>query len=173
MSGCTQTRKNAKEDMEKMNKILSLAKAFGISMALTLLSSQIFADTYTIEDEFDGCERDKVYSLTNGQFFVCEEYQYFYEYRPRVIAVDNKVVVVGDEEVSGRIVNGAIYNTQVDGDWEGCDFDSHKLTNGWILKCNTYFYEYAFMPSVEIIVVEGTQTVKVNGQMKDGVQVFK
>ena len=159
--------------MEIMKKVISLAKYFSISVVLTLLSTQAFADTYTIEDEFDGCEHGKVYSLTNGQFFVCEEYQYFYEYRPKIIAVGNKVVVVGDEEVSGRIVDGEIYNTQIDGEWEGCDFDSHKLTNGWILQCNTYFYEYAFMPSVEIIVVENTQTVKVNGQIKDGVQVFK
>jgi hypothetical protein len=159
--------------MERMNKVKSLSKAFSILVVLTLLSAPVLADTYTIEDEFDGCEHGKVYSLTNGQFFVCEEYQYFYEYRPRVIAVGNKVVVVGDEEVSGRIVDGEMYTTQIDGEWEGCDFDSHKLTNGWILQCNSYFYEYAYMPSVEIIVVEDMLTVKVNGQIRDGIHVFK
>lgn len=156
-----------------MNKVKSLSMAFSILVVLTLLSTPVLADTYTIEDEFDGCEYGKIYSLTNGQFFVCEEYQYFYEYRPRVIAVDNKVVMVGDEEVFGRIVDGGIYATQIDGEWGGCDFDSHKLTNGWILKCNSYFYEYAYMPSVEIMVVEDTLTVKVNGQIRDGIHVFK
>ncbi len=139
----------------------------------TKLHQFISHSRYTIEDEFDGCEFDKVYALSNGQFFVCGEYQYFYEYRPRVIAVDNKVVVVGDEEMTGRIVNGEIYHTQIDGEWEGCDFDSHRLTNGWILQCNTYFYEYAYMPEVEIVLIEGTQRVKVNGQIQDGVLVFK
>lgn len=145
------------------------------SCILTMLMSYVpfvYSDTYTIEDEFDGCEHGKAYELTNGQFFVCEEYQYFYEYRPRVIAVGNKVVVVGDEEMSGRIVDGDKYSTQINGEWEGCDFDSHRLMNGWILQCNSYFYEYAYMPSVEIVVVEGTQTVKINGDIKDGVFVF-
>jgi hypothetical protein len=81
--------------------------------------------------------------------------------------------LVGDEEVSGRIVDGEIYATQIDGEWEGFDFDSHKLMNGWVLQCTSYFYEYAYMPSVEIMVVEDTLTVKVNGQIRDGIHVIK
>ena len=156
-----------------MSKFISLSKASSVLVVLTFFSTPSFAETYTIEDEFDGCEYGKVYALTNGQFFICEEYQYFYEYRPRVIAVDNKVVVVGDEEISGRIVDGEMYTTQIDGEWEGCDFDSHKLINGFILQCNSYFYEYAYMPSVEIIIVEGAVTVKVNGQTRNGISIFK
>jgi hypothetical protein len=156
-----------------MNRFKSQFRKFSILVVLTFLGAPALADTYTIEDEFDGCEHGKVYQLTNGQFFVCEEYQYFYEYRPRVIAVDNKVIVVGDEEVSGRIVDGQIFTTQIDGEWEGCDFNSHKLMNGWVLQCNTYFYEYAYMPSVEIMIIEGSLTVKVNGQIRDGISVFK
>lgn len=60
-------------------------------VAFTCLSTPVFADTHTIEDEFDGCEHGKDYPLTNGQFFICEEYQYFYEYSPRVIAGEKKV----------------------------------------------------------------------------------
>jgi len=95
-----------------------------ILILLAFYSPILFSDTYTIEDDFDGCEHGKAYELTSGQSFVCEEYQYFYEYRPRVVAVDNKVVVVGDEEMLGRIVDGQQLTTRIDGEPEGDDICS-------------------------------------------------
>jgi len=45
-----------------------------------------------------------------------------------------------------------IEETQVDGDFEGCDFDKRiPLTNGLIFVCSTYSYSYAYMPDVYIL----------------------
>ena len=42
--------------------------------------------------------------------------------------------------------------TQVDGEFEGCDFDKRiPLTNGLVFVCSTYSYSYSFMPEVLIL----------------------
>lgn len=42
--------------------------------------------------------------------------------------------------------------TQVDGDFEGCDFDKKIiLMNGWTLTCNTFNYSYSYSPAVAIL----------------------
>jgi len=41
--------------------------------------------------------------------------------------------------------------TQVDGTFEGCDYDkSVKFRNGMTLKCSTYSYTYAYAPDAII-----------------------
>ena len=44
--------------------------------------------------------------------------------------------------------------------------------NGMRLVCSTFFYEYAFMPSVEIFMIDGLPNkVVINGDEKSGVVV--
>jgi hypothetical protein len=141
----------------------------GIGLLLVVAFSR--AD-FTIEDSFEGCDYEKVYKLTNGQFLVCESYGYAYSYRPEVYTLDGGRVLVDGDEYRGRVVNGRVIETQIDGDWEGCDFDVHKLMNGMRLVCSTFFYEYAFMPSVEIFMIDGLPNkVVINGDEKSGVVV--
>ena len=129
-------------------------------------------EIYTIEDTFDGCEHGKFYPLTNGKYLRCDSYKYFYKYRPKVIADGNRVIAIDEREVRGTIVEGKTLLTNIDGEWEGCNFDVHKLTNGMYLVCSSYFYEYAYMPSVEILVINGqVEAVLINGEAKDGVAV--
>ena len=41
--------------------------------------------------------------------------------------------------------------TQVDGDFEGCDFDKRiRFADGTTLKCSSYSYSYAYMPDAVI-----------------------
>jgi hypothetical protein len=129
-------------------------------------------EIYTIEDTFDGCEHGKFYPLTNGKYLRCDSYKYFYKYRPKVIADGNRVIAIDEREVRGTIVEGQTLLTNIDGEWEGCNFDVHKLTNGMYLVCSSYFYEYAYMPSVEILVINGqVEAVFINDEAKDGVSV--
>jgi hypothetical protein len=129
-------------------------------------------EIYTIEDTFDGCEHGKFYPLTNGKYLRCDSYKYFYKYRPKVIADGNRVIAIDEREVRGTIVEGQTLLTNIDGEWEGCNFDVHKLTNGMYLVCSSYFYEYAYMPSVEILVINGqVEAVLINDEAKDGVSV--
>ena len=149
--------------------IVSALLVMGAVMAMPSMSA-----TYTVEDEFDGCEHGKVYELTNGDYLRCDSYKYFYKYRPKVIAEGTRVYAVGGREVRGTIVSGRNIRTHISDEWEGCDWDSHYLDNGMILQCSTYFYEYAYRPSVEIVVIDGSvQAVKINGQVRDGVRVYQ
>jgi hypothetical protein len=141
-------------------------------LLFAILSNFSQAEIYTIEDDFDGCDHGKVYPLTNGQFLQCEQYKYFYKYRPKVIADGRKVIAIDEREVRGRIVDGQIITTQIDGEWEGCDFDVHRLVNGMKLICGSYFYEYAYMPTVAIIIIDGSvQSVSINGTVRDSVTI--
>ena len=149
-----------------------MKRVFSVALFLLGVPAISLAEIYTIEDEFDGCEHGKIYPLTNGQFMRCDSYKYFYKYRPKVVADGKKVIAIDERDVRGTILDGEKFSTQIDGDWEGCDFDVHRLTNGMYLVCSSYFYEYAFMPTVEVIVIEGqVEAVLINGESKDGVSV--
>lgn len=44
-------------------------------------------------------------------------------------------------------------STQVEDDFEGCDFDKQiRFTNGWTLTCSSYSYSYSFMPHAVIFI---------------------
>ncbi|MFX0201258.1 MAG: hypothetical protein ACFFCW_34505, partial [Candidatus Hodarchaeota archaeon] len=66
-----------------------------------------------------------------------------------------------------------IIETQVDGEFEGCEFDKRiPLMNGLIFVCSTYSYSYSYMPEVLILQHIRTGDVKVlidgeeyNGQL--------
>ena len=118
------------------------------------------AEEYTISDEFDGCEYGKLYELDGGGILECWEYNYFYEYRPRVIASGRDVIVIGDEKVNGYINDGSVYKTNISDDFEGCDFYRlYALDNGLLFQCHTYYYHYAYRPDVEIFVIKGRPPV--------------
>ena len=127
---------------------------------------------YVVNEEFDGCKYGKIYPLTNGQYLRCDSDKYFYEYKPKVVTDGGKVIAIAGQEVRGVILDGRIISTQIEGDWEGCNWDIHKLTNGMYLGCDRYFYEYAFMPRVEIIVIDGLiWRVLIRDSIKSGVSV--
>lgn len=149
-----------------------MKRVFFVALFLLGVPAISLAEIYTIEDEFDGCEHGKIYPLTNGQFMRCDSYKYFYKYRPKVVADGKKVIAIDERDVRGTILDGERFSTQIDGEWEGCDFDVHRLTNGMYLVCSSFFYEYSFMPTVEVIVIEGqVEAVLINGESKDGVSV--
>ena len=150
---------------EKQREKEFLAQRSGTSRAIGDRS-------YTITGTFDGCSYGKYYELTNGMYLRCDEYNYFYEYRPKVFAKGSKVYKIGSQKVKGTIVEGRTITTQIDGEWEGCNWDTHRLTNGMYLSCNTYFYEYGYHPTVKILIISGVvQSVSINDSVKDGVTV--
>ncbi len=139
-------------------------------LGVALCNSVQAAEEYTISDEFDGCEHGKLYELDGGGVLECQEYNYFYEYRPRVIASGREVIVIGDEKVSGYLHDGSVYRTNVSDEFEGCDYDKvYKLDNGLLFQCSTYNYHYAYRPEVKIFVIEGrSPVVFIDGDEYDG-----
>ena len=56
------------------------------------------------------------------------------------------VPIIDGREVRGTIVDGYSISMNISDEWEGCDWDSHRLDNGMVLQCSSYFYEYAYRP---------------------------
>jgi hypothetical protein len=123
---------------------------------LMLINSQVFAARLQIDGEFSGCEHGKLYEIMGGGILECREYNYFYEYSPEVRTDGRDVITIGDQKIDAYVHDGTIINTQVDGDFEGCDFDKRiNFTNGLIFVCSTYSYTYSYMPRVKIFVIKG------------------
>jgi len=62
--------------------------------------------------------------------------------------------------------------TQVEDDFEGCDFDKPiKFTNGLVLSCSTFGYTYSFMPRAVIFAssskFQGTEFYSVKALIGD------
>lgn len=131
----------------------------------------------SINGTYEGCDYNKVYKLMNGKMMQCSSYGYSYAYAPSVYVIADKVMAVDGEEVDAKVVEGTTIETRVSGEWNGCDFDEnnlHRLMNGLILMCHTYFYEYAYMPEVIITVINNdVHSIAINGTLRDGVSVFR
>lgn len=145
-----------------------LTLAFVLSLALP--AAALSLDEYTIDGTFDGCEYGKLYAIEGGGILECQEYNYFYEYRPRVIADGFDVVMIGDEKVSARLHRGHVYLTRVSDEFDGCDFGKiYNFDNGLIFECNTYSYSYSYRPEVTIFIIEGRQPIVfINGRKYEG-----
>jgi hypothetical protein len=66
---------------------------------------------------------------------------------------------------------GVIDETNVDGEFEGCDFDKRiPLTNGLIFVCSEYSYSYSYHPEVLILehVRSGDIKVLIDDEEYDG-----
>jgi hypothetical protein len=69
-----------------------------------------------------------------------------------VLILSAHVTYASDLEDLAEDGYAVIEKTQVDGEFEGCDFEKRvPLTNGLIFVCSEYSYSYAFMPDVLIL----------------------
>ena len=94
------------------------------------------------------------------------------------IALAIVLTVVGMLEADASDLEGLARNgyavideTQVDGEFEGCDFEKRiPLTNGLVFVCSTYSYSYSFMPEVLILqhVKSGDIKVLIDEDEYDG-----
>ena len=138
-------------------KRLAVVLAFLLSASFTAAHA---LEEYAISGSFDGCEYGKFYELVGGGVLECREYNYFYEYNPRVIADGRDVLFIGDERTIGFILDGGILYTQVSGEFDGCDYDkTYILDNGLLFVCRTYSYTYSYRPDVKIVIVKGRDPV--------------
>jgi len=76
-----------------------------------------------------------------------------------------------DLEDLARQGYAVVEETQVDGEFEGCEYDkSIPLMNGLIFVCKTYSYYYSYMPEVLILqhIRTGDIKVLIDGEEYDG-----
>lgn len=154
-------------------KRLTALVVFTVGM-LSYGGNHFSAATYVINGEFDGCEYGKLYELTGGGILECREYNYFYDYSPVVRTDGREVIAIGDEVVRGYIHDGSVVSTQINGEFDGCEYDKrYELLNGLVFVCATYRYAYAYGPPVKIFIIgNSVQQVMINGEEYDG-QVYR
>ncbi|HZZ91239.1 MAG TPA: hypothetical protein VFE23_01685 [Usitatibacter sp.] len=111
-----------------------------------------------LEDEFEGFDEEALFELSDGTFWVQDEYRYwyFYAYRPEVELFESagsvKLRVTGQSE-SVRVRNVQATVSRVVGEfkgWEGSS--SYPLENGqvWTQSRYKYEYKYAFNPKAVV-----------------------
>ena len=156
----------------KFFSIRNFLLAVGLFFTLSLPVQAI--EEYTISDEFDGCEHGKLYELDGGRILECQEYNYFYEYRPSVIARGREVILIGDEKIDGYIHDGSVHSTHISDEFEGCDYDKvYTLDNGLVFQCNTYSYTYSYRPKVKIFIINGRSAIIFIGGKKYSGTLFR
>lgn len=150
-----------------MNILISSILGFAI---FTMINNPVFAARLNIYGEFDGCEHGKLYEIMGGGILECREYNYFYEYSPEVRTDGRDVITIGNEKIDAYVYGGTVINTQVDGNFEGCDFDKRiDFTNGLVFVCSTYSYTYSYMPKVKIFAIQGkSPQVYISGKRYSG-----
>ena len=157
-------------DMWSKGAVMKIPLLIVGSLLLAIQSDDACADRFQIDGAFDGCEHGKLYALLGGGVLECREYNYFYQYMPEVITDGREVIIIGDERVAGYIHDGSVSETQINGEFEGCDFDRrYMLMNGFTFVCATYSYSYSYMPDVKIISISGrAPIVYIDGEKYDG-----
>lgn len=132
--------------------------------------TQIFAGTYQIEGEFEGCEYGKLYPIQGGGVLECLEYNYFYEYSPTVRSDGRRVITIGDEVLDAYLHDGSVINTKVVDEFEGCEWDKRiDFLNGLTFVCASYSYTYSYMPPVKIILIKDrAPKVYIGGKYYEG-----
>ncbi|MEJ2060476.1 MAG: hypothetical protein P8Y64_08315 [Gammaproteobacteria bacterium] len=88
-----------------------------------------------------------------------------------ILLAVSSVAIGSDLEDLARDGYAVIEKTQVDGDFDGCDFGRRiPLMDGLIFVCSGYGYSYAFMPEVLILKNINSSDIKIliNGDEYDG-----
>ena len=79
---------------------------------------------------------------------------------------DNNITINSDYSTGGTNFTGSVYETQIDGDFEGWDGETiFKMTDGsiWQQSSYDYTYHYAYRPDVIIYSKSGQTYMKVEG----------
>jgi hypothetical protein len=88
-----------------------------------------------------------------------------------VVTVPSGVLAYGDLEDLARDGYAVVEETQVDGEFEGCEFGKQiSLMNGLVFVCQTYSYSYGYMPEVLILqhIRSGDLKVLIDDEEYDG-----
>lgn len=125
-----------------------------------------------IDGELEGFDEEFLFKLTNGTYWVQDEYKYwyYYAYMPRIqlVSANNRLYlqVVGQtESVAVREIHDVI-ESQINDEFLGWEGESrYQLVNGqvWEQARYKYEYKYAYRPGVLIFDAGGQHTMQVAG----------
>lgn len=128
--------------------------------------------TTTIDGEFEGFDGETLFALSDGSYWVQNEYKYWYHYAycPRIQIIDSSgrylIRVDGQSEtVAVQQISGVI-RSKINGEFKGWDGSStYKLMNGqtWQQSAYKYKYKYSYMPEAIVYNPGGGYVMKVAG----------
>lgn len=136
------------------------------------MTSESVVVTTNIDGAFEGFDGDTLFTLSNGMYWVQDEYKYwyYYAYCPRVEILNLRgrphIRVHGQREtVAIRQVSGVI-RSKINGEFRGWDGSStYELINGqvWEQIAYRYKYKYSYMPEAVIFNPGGGHVMQVAG----------
>jgi|SRR3989339_111894 len=125
-----------------------------------------------VDGEFSGFNEMQFFKLSNGTYWLQDEYKYlyYYFYCPRVSIVESQGTLFLNVEgitewVKVRQVAGVI-ESYIEGTFKGWDGNTtYKLTNGqvWTQTQYRYQYKYAYRPKAYIYKNGGSYFMSVAG----------
>ena len=110
-----------------------------------------------IKSTFYGFNKDNIYKLDNGSYWIQPEYEYeyMYEFQPEVTILESDgdyYLMVSDKKVRVEPLYDVI-ESRIDGDFNGWDKDKvYKLENGDVWQQSSYHYEYKYAYNPEVII---------------------
>jgi hypothetical protein len=126
-----------------------------------------------IDDDFEGFDDEMLFALANGQYWIQEEYKYWYHYsympRVKIYAYKGSYYIIIDgqtETVRVSLITDVIEATIVN-DFNGWSGDTlFELDNGQIWKQSEYAYryQYSYRPKAIIYSVSGGYKIQVEGE---------
>lgn len=129
-----------------------------------------------IEDDFEGFDDDMLFEMTDGTYWIQDEYKYWYHYsyRPRVNILRKRgqlyLQVDGQNEVVAIRQITDVIESQINGEFNGWEGNTaYELTNAQIWQQSTYqyAYSYSYMPEVLIYSAGGGYKMRVAGTLAD------
>lgn len=129
-----------------------------------------------IENEFEGFDDEMIFELTDGSFWIQNEYKYwyYYAYRPQINILRGGrnlyLQVNGQDQVVAIRQITDVVKSKINGDYNGWDGETiYELTNGQVWQQSSYSYEYSYsyMPEVIIYNTGSSYKMQVEGALVD------
>jgi hypothetical protein len=125
-----------------------------------------------IDGEFEGFDDEVLFKLSNGMYWVQDEYQYwyFYAYCPQVELLNVQgrphLRVSGQSQMVAVREAGNVIESRINGEFKGWEGDtSYQLANGqvWQQSAHKYKYKYAYSPHAVVYDAGGGHVMRVAG----------
>jgi len=123
-----------------------------------------------MDGEFQGFNDEVIFKMTNGTYWIQNQYKYWYHYAysPQATITDESrsfILSVAENSVQVRRANNVI-ESRIDGEFKGWEGESiYRLVNGqrWQQSSYKYQYKYAYMPIVIIYQARSGYKILVAG----------
>jgi hypothetical protein len=114
-----------------------------------------------IDGDFEGFDDEILFKLTDGSYWLQDEYKYWYHYsyRPQVHILNSGgrfyIQVVGQRErVAVRQLTDVL-ESKISGEFKGWEGETiYQLTNGQVWQQSEYKYEYKYSYSPDVLIFE-------------------